>query len=42
MAKYYDADGKLKYAGPYENDEKVGKRAYYEKGEQKNVNKIKQ
>lgn len=42
MAKYYNADGKLKYSGPYENDEKVGEWVYFEKGKQQNVNKIKQ
>ena len=42
LAKYFDIDGKLMYTGNYENDVKTGEWEYYENGEQKNVNKLKQ
>ena len=42
LAKYFNTDGKLMYTGNYENDVKTGKWEYYENGEQKNVNKLKQ
>jgi antitoxin component YwqK of YwqJK toxin-antitoxin module len=42
LAKYFNIDGELMYTGNYENDVKTGKWEYYENGEQKNVNKLKQ
>jgi len=42
LAKYFNLDGELMYTGNYENDVKTGKWEYYENGEEKNVNKLKQ
>ena len=41
-AKYYNVQGKLVYWGDYENDEKIGKWEYFEKGKPIDFDEIKE